>query len=88
MAMTSPISILSTSFLAMQVRGHEGQRSPSTVASSRLCSSPGARFHDFHHMNFNGNYASSFLWWDWLLGTDKQYREFLKSTQNGVEKTD
>ena len=37
-------------------------------------------------MNFNGNYASSFLWWDWLLGTDKQYRDFIKSTQNSVEK--
>lgn len=37
----------------------------------------GARFHDFHHKNFNGNYASSFRWWDWLFGTDRQYKEFL-----------
>lgn len=36
----------------------------------------GARFHDFHHYNFNGNYASSFVWWDWLFGTDQQYSEF------------
>lgn len=42
----------------------------------------GARFHDFHHMNFNGNYASTFIWWDWLFGTDKQYREYVKSQQN------
>ena len=36
----------------------------------------GARFHDFHHSNFNGNYASIFVWWDWLFGTDKQWKEF------------
>uniref|UniRef100_S4REL1 Methylsterol monooxygenase 1 n=1 Tax=Petromyzon marinus TaxID=7757 RepID=S4REL1_PETMA len=35
----------------------------------------GARFHDFHHMNFVGNYASTFTWWDRLLGTDSQYKE-------------
>lgn len=33
----------------------------------------GARFHDFHHMNFIGNYASTFTWWDRLFGTDSQY---------------
>jgi methylsterol monooxygenase len=37
----------------------------------------GARFHDFHHKNFIGNYSSSFVWWDWLFGTDKQYKEYL-----------
>ena len=41
--------------------------------------SVGARFHDFHHYNFNGNYSSTFRWWDWLFGTDKQYKEFLAS---------
>ncbi|KAM4900051.1 methylsterol monooxygenase 1 isoform 2-T3 [Sylvia borin] len=33
----------------------------------------GARFHDFHHMNFIGNYASTFTWWDRLFGTDSQF---------------
>ncbi|KAK7878307.1 hypothetical protein WMY93_031126 [Mugilogobius chulae] len=37
----------------------------------------GARFHDFHHMNFVGNYASTFTWWDKLLNTDNQYNNFL-----------
>ena len=37
---------------------------------------PGAKFHDFHHYNFVGNYSSSFMWWDWLFGTDRQYREY------------
>lgn len=36
----------------------------------------GARFHDFHHYNFTGNYASTFVWWDWLCGTNKQYLDF------------
>ena len=36
----------------------------------------GSRFHDFHHYNFNGNYASTFRFWDWLFGTDQQYKEF------------
>jgi len=35
----------------------------------------GARHHDFHHAHFNGNYASTFIWWDWLLGTDLAYNK-------------
>jgi len=38
----------------------------------------GARFHDFHHMNFNGNYSSTFTWWDKIFGTDRQYKEYLE----------
>jgi methylsterol monooxygenase len=47
----------------------------------------GTKFHDFHHMNFNGNYASTFLWWDWLLGTDRQYKDYLKSSEDRRSKT-
>ncbi|KAK7485823.1 hypothetical protein BaRGS_00022923 [Batillaria attramentaria] len=36
----------------------------------------GARFHDFHHYNFVGNYASTFTWWDKIFGTDQQYKEY------------
>ena len=36
----------------------------------------GSRYHDFHHYNFNGNYASTFMWWDKLFGTDIQYKEY------------
>ncbi|KAK2166935.1 hypothetical protein LSH36_33g03043 [Paralvinella palmiformis] len=47
----------------------------------------GAKFHDFHHYNFTGNYASTFSWWDWLFGTDKQFKEFLaKKAQLEKEK--
>jgi len=40
----------------------------------------GAKFHDFHHKNFNGNYASSFIWWDWIFGTDRQWKEYYNKT--------
>ncbi|XP_078580558.1 methylsterol monooxygenase 1-like [Branchiostoma floridae x Branchiostoma japonicum] len=48
----------------------------------------GARFHDFHHMNFNGNYAPTFRWWDKLLGTDQQYQEYCSKmgTKEGLKK--
>lgn len=36
----------------------------------------GAEFHDHHHMNFVGNYATSFRWCDWMFGTDKYYRRY------------
>eukprot|EP00126_Sphaerothecum_destruens_P004057 Sdes_comp17949_c0_seq1m7208 len=38
----------------------------------------GAEFHDFHHMNFTGNYASTFTFWDWLLGTDQSFKSYQK----------
>lgn len=37
----------------------------------------GSRFHDFHHLNFVGNYASTFTWWDKLLKTDSQYNKYM-----------
>ncbi|KXS16075.1 hypothetical protein M427DRAFT_123004 [Gonapodya prolifera JEL478] len=36
----------------------------------------GADFHDFHHMNFLGNYSSTFRWWDWIFGTDASYNQW------------
>ncbi|XP_070549613.1 methylsterol monooxygenase 1-like [Ptychodera flava] len=47
----------------------------------------GARFHDFHHMNFHGNYAPTFIWWDKIFGTDRQYEEF-KAKHEKLVKTD
>jgi len=37
----------------------------------------GARFHDFHHSNFDGNYGATKIW-DWLMGTNQDYLEHLK----------
>ncbi|KAG7270650.1 hypothetical protein CRUP_032169 [Coryphaenoides rupestris] len=45
----------------------------------------GTRFHDFHHMNFVGNYASTFTWWDKLLKTDRQYNKH-KMRQEDLKK--
>ncbi|XP_029140659.1 methylsterol monooxygenase 1-like, partial [Protobothrops mucrosquamatus] len=49
----------------------------------------GSRFHDFHHTNFNGNYSSTFTWWDKLFGTDSQYNSYkgkMKKEKDTVEK--
>uniref|UniRef100_A0A7S2NNJ3 Fatty acid hydroxylase domain-containing protein n=1 Tax=Cyanoptyche gloeocystis TaxID=77922 RepID=A0A7S2NNJ3_9EUKA len=40
----------------------------------------GADFHDYHHMAFVGNYASTFRIWDWVFGTDKKYRQWKASS--------
>ncbi|KAL6055655.1 Methylsterol monooxygenase 1 [Balamuthia mandrillaris] len=45
----------------------------------------GAKFHDFHHSNFNGNYASTFTWWDWFYGTDKQWKQHQLREQPAVD---
>ncbi|CAK5269877.1 unnamed protein product [Mycena citricolor] len=36
----------------------------------------GAEHHDFHHMAFTNNYATSFRWCDRLFGTDDKYRAY------------
>jgi len=38
----------------------------------------GADFHDFHHMAFVGNYASTFTYCDKLFGTDDKYQSWKK----------
>lgn len=47
----------------------------------------GSRHHDFHHMNFIGNYASTFTWWDRLFGTDSQFIAYTERMKK-VEKND
>ncbi|XP_035555068.1 methylsterol monooxygenase 1-like [Canis lupus familiaris] len=36
----------------------------------------GSWHHDFYHMNFIGNYSSTFTWWDRIFGTDSQFTVF------------
>jgi methylsterol monooxygenase len=36
----------------------------------------GADHHDFHHMAFTNNYATSFRWCDRIFGTDKKYQAY------------
>jgi len=42
----------------------------------------GSKFHDFHHMNTIGNYASTFSFWDRMLGTDSNYKRYLEKKTN------
>jgi plant 4alpha-monomethylsterol monooxygenase len=45
----------------------------------------GARFHDFHHKMHSHNYASTFIWVDWLAGTDKAFRTWeLKQAHKAI----
>jgi len=48
----------------------------------RLVGLGGALPHDFHHAHNTGNYGAMFFW-DWIMGTDKTYREWLKKYKIG-----
>lgn len=41
----------------------------------------GARFHDFHHSHFDGNYGATIIW-DWLMGTNQEYLKYVKATKS------
>ncbi|BFZ22496.1 hypothetical protein BsWGS_25535 [Bradybaena similaris] len=47
----------------------------------------GPRFHDFHHLNFTGNYAPIFTWWDKIFGTDKQFKEYCAKQEGRKNKS-
>ncbi|KAJ2477662.1 C-4 sterol methyl oxidase [Coemansia sp. RSA 2131] len=36
----------------------------------------GASHHDYHHMAFVDNFASTFRWWDRIFGTDNRYQAY------------
>eukprot|EP00300_Choanocystis_sp_HF-7_P027881 c33166_g1_i1.p1 GENE.c33166_g1_i1~~c33166_g1_i1.p1 ORF type:complete len:276 (-),score=45.00 c33166_g1_i1:17-808(-) len=42
----------------------------------------GSRHHDFHHEKFNSNFASTFVWWDKIFGTDTEFRAHLKKSKD------
>nr|KJB83740.1 hypothetical protein B456_013G261900 [Gossypium raimondii] len=47
----------------------------------------GADFHDYHHRLLytkSGNYSSTFVYMDWIFGTDKGYRKLKALKHNGV----
>jgi methylsterol monooxygenase len=46
----------------------------------------GADHHDFHHMAFTNNYATSFRWCDRIFGTDKKYQEYRRRVRLGRNK--
>ncbi|MBA0851798.1 hypothetical protein Goshw_026361 [Gossypium schwendimanii] len=48
----------------------------------------GADFHDYHHRLLytkSGNYSSTFVYMDWIFGTDKGYRKLKALKRDGVE---
>ena len=61
--------------LLVTLAHHSGYRLPIFSVTGRLYAPD---FHDFHHMNFKGNYGT-FGILDYLLGTDAAYRKFIAS---------
>ncbi|KAJ3338986.1 Meiotic Sister-Chromatid recombination aldehyde dehydrogenase [Gonapodya sp. JEL0774] len=55
--------------IAQEIDAHSGYDFPWSLRHF-LPFVGGGDFHDFHHMNFLGNYSSTFRWWDWAFGTD------------------
>eukprot|EP00045_Choanoeca_perplexa_P003762 m.33273 g.33273 ORF g.33273 m.33273 type:complete len:268 (+) comp12216_c0_seq3:255-1058(+) len=41
----------------------------------------GAARHDYHHSHNIGSYGSFFKFWDWIMGTDQQFNEFMAKQQ-------
>uniref|UniRef100_A0A0E0Q334 aldehyde oxygenase (deformylating) n=1 Tax=Oryza rufipogon TaxID=4529 RepID=A0A0E0Q334_ORYRU len=59
------------------VEAHSGYHFPWSP-SNFLPLYGGAEFHDYHHRVLytkSGNYSSTFIYMDWLFGTDKDYRK-------------
>jgi len=73
--------------LAETIEVHSGYDVPFLNPMHLLPFYGGARFHDFHHYNFVGNYSSTFTWWDKLCGTDIQYREYTEKI-SGKQKSE
>jgi len=47
--------------------------------------SVGHSFHDYHHMAFEGNFGSTFAFWDYICGTDKDFRAIERVKQKNGE---
>jgi len=45
----------------------------------------GAVHHDYHHKEFEGNYASVFTLWDWVFSTDAGFRASQKQKKENKE---
>lgn len=41
--------------------------------------------HDFHHAHNAGNYGGYTIFWDWLCGTDRPYREHLRKLEQPMQ---
>ncbi|ORX71168.1 C-4 methylsterol oxidase [Linderina pennispora] len=45
----------------------------------------GAAHHDYHHMAFVDNFASTFRWWDRVFGTDRRFQAYDAKRTNKVK---
>jgi len=51
--------------------------SPFSVIASMDC----APAHDYHHSHNVGNFGGYFIFWDYMMGTDKAYTKHLKAEE-------
>lgn len=56
--------------------GHSGFVLPWSPWNAFLSIQGGAERHDFHHSHNAGSYGSLFKFWDWFMGTDKDFKEW------------
>lgn len=47
----------------------------------------GPHHHDHHHKTYSGNFASTFTWWDYFMGTDEKYRRDCEKERKLKSKT-
>ncbi|KAL0571084.1 C-4 sterol methyl oxidase [Marasmius crinis-equi] len=45
----------------------------------------GADHHDFHHMAFTDNFATSFRWWDRIFGTDVKFQAYQRRKKSSSQ---
>lgn len=62
------------------VQSHAGYDLPCDPLN-RFIFSGGARRHDFHHTHNTGCYGDWMPFWDYVCGTDREYREYWKTAR-------
>jgi len=68
--------------LLLTIDAHSGYDTPLPLNILKLLPGyGGARHHDWHHETFQENYSSTFVWWDNLFGTNKEYHKFYHAQQ-------
>lgn len=74
------------------VDAHSGYEFPFSpfVISNRYFGGGGPSRHEFHHSHNKGCFGSFFVFWDWIMGTDVEYRQWKaeQEKQAKLEKSD
>eukprot|EP00048_Salpingoeca_helianthica_P015345 m.226272 g.226272 ORF g.226272 m.226272 type:complete len:272 (-) comp16911_c0_seq1:156-971(-) len=61
--------------------GHSGFVLPYSPWQALLSVQGGAARHDFHHSHNAGSFGSLFKFWDWAMGTDAQFKAFVREQE-------